>query len=690
MNIKETSFKIRRRCYNGAIGLGSVFKREYVFIIEQSLDDTNQENGLIKYSKYIDFCCDEKLGSSNLAKINVEIPYLVDSDKINKFNELITKIRSDGNYKYNETHYSKDRFDLKRLHYMDIIIDGEEYETDDESILDIINDIVDFQKYDELLDNYYQNIYDYMKKSIAVSQEERLKILREGERKHREKWKTLSRSEFREIFNQVECCVNRNYSEEENISSIKNFIFEFATKLNYLETKSDSRFVPYGRMLFLREEFTNNLNNKQYLDALYNLGDYLTDSRIQTEYGNNSLEIVNNNKEYFDEDVICTEEKQILLDMVKEFDNKLNNKFQNFSVNSIPDNLKDFISFDDDGYVLAKQKLPVELESNYNSFIENYYSNDNKIVNNIVNKIIELPYNTETTIAQLINYKPEVAFVSPMTQGIISNAVRKKCRSNNIELEEANDSFDGLAYYIKFKKNNSKTTKIESEKINSLTQEEFQKLFEQDENKKFIRLIIPAHFVSSIIPSVNSDMNLIGKGNLDLTPEEVSLLKIYARELQAKINDYSKHQYVYSDKEYRELFEQDENKAFVRLIIPKDDYTGEAELNLIGKLPQDYSLDEIIRMKTYSSNIYDHIIDPNDIDSTVEVLVNVIDELSKGTEISISQILGNHLEDYETKELFKINQDVINVCREKGINLNFDKYKDRVVGLPYSIPFIKE
>lgn len=626
MNIKETIFKIRRRCYNGDIGLGSVFKREYVFIIEQSLDDTNQENGLIKYSKYIDFCCDEKLGSSNLAKINVEIPYLVDSDKINKFNELITKIRSDGNYKYNETHYSKDRFDLKRLHYMDIIIDGEEYETDDESILDIINDIVDFQKYDELLDNYYQNIYNYMKKSIAISQEERLKILREGERKHREKWKKLPRSSFREIFDQVKSYVDRNYSEEENISSIKNFINEFSFKLNYLETESDSRFVPYGRMIFLREEFTKNLNENKYLDALFDLGDYLVDTRISL---NNSPEIVNKNKEYFDEDIICNEEKQVLLDMIKEFNDKLNNRIQKSSTNSIPDNLKDYISFDEDGYAFAKQKLPKELESDYNTFVENYYSNDNKVVNNIVNKITELPYNTETTIAQLINYKPEVAFVSPMTQGIISNAVRNKCRSNNIDLKETDDSLGGLAYYVKFKK-------IQSNKENVLNDSI------QENN------IIDA-------PSPNNQKK-----------------------------------YVYSDKEYRELFEQDENRAYVRLIIPKDDYTGEDELNLIGKLPQDYSLDEIIRMKTYSSNIFEHIIDPNDIDSTVEALVNVIDELPKGTEISLANILGNHFKDFDTIRLFEINEKVIGICKEKGISLNFDKYANWETGLPYNIPFIKE
>ncbi len=117
--------------------------------------------------------------------------------------------------------------------------------------------------------------------------------------------------------------------------------------------------------------------------------------------------------------------------------------------------LKNFVSFDENGYAFANQELPSELKSDYNTFIKNYYANDNnKVVNNIVNKIREIPYNTETSVAQLINYKPEVAFVSPLTQGIIINAVEKKCNDYNIKLEFSSDSFGGLAYFEKFKKIN--------------------------------------------------------------------------------------------------------------------------------------------------------------------------------------------------------------------------------------------
>ena len=57
--------------------------------------------------------------------------------------------------------------------------------------------------------------------------------------------------------------------------------------------------------------------------------------------------------------------------------------------------------------------------------------------------------------------------------------------------------------------------------------------------------------------------------------------------------------------EYIELFKVDDNRAFINLIIPKDEF-GE-ELNLIGKLPKDFTLEEIIRMKKYSQKLFKEI-----------------------------------------------------------------------------------
>lgn len=60
---------------------------------------------------------------------------------------------------------------------------------------------------------------------------------------------------------------------------------------------------------------------------------------------------------------------------------------------------------------------------------------------------------------------------------------------------------------------------------------------------------------------------------------------------------------TYSD--YKKLFQRDENGSFVNLIIPASNY-GE-ELNLIGKLPKDFSVDEVVRMKKYSADMFDLI-----------------------------------------------------------------------------------
>lgn len=58
-------------------------------------------------------------------------------------------------------------------------------------------------------------------------------------------------------------------------------------------------------------------------------------------------------------------------------------------------------------------------------------------------------------------------------------------------------------------------------------------------------------------------------------------------------------------KEYLELFRVDSQGAFVNLIIPASN--GEEELNLIGKLPSEFSIDEIIRMKKYSADMFEQV-----------------------------------------------------------------------------------
>ena len=54
--------------------------------------------------------------------------------------------------------------------------------------------------------------------------------------------------------------------------------------------------------------------------------------------------------------------------------------------------------------------------------------------------------------------------------------------------------------------------------------------------------------------------------------------------------------------EYSELFRRDENGRFINLVIPANDRHG--ELNLINKAPEDFTLDDVIRMKTYANLMF--------------------------------------------------------------------------------------
>lgn len=57
-----------------------------------------------------------------------------------------------------------------------------------------------------------------------------------------------------------------------------------------------------------------------------------------------------------------------------------------------------------------------------------------------------------------------------------------------------------------------------------------------------------------------------------------------------------------SYEEYKRTFEKDEKGCFINLIIPGDEQNE--ELNLIGKNPSEFSIDEIVRMKKYSEQLY--------------------------------------------------------------------------------------
>lgn len=78
------------------------------------------------------------------------------------------------------------------------------------------------------------------------------------------------------------------------------------------------------------------------------------------------------------------------------------------------------------------------------NLIENVYD--------ITFKIYNLQKGTTTTIAKLIDYKPEVSFVEPIIQGKISRCVKESCKRIEIRLESNKDKIGGLAYFNEFTK----------------------------------------------------------------------------------------------------------------------------------------------------------------------------------------------------------------------------------------------
>ena len=91
-------------------------------------------------------------------------------------------------------------------------------------------------------------------------------------------------------------------------------------------------------------------------------------------------------------------------------------------------------------------------------------NNNVKLTSDIIEKIKKLPFSTETTIAELINYNPEENFIDPMEQMSILRKVCTLAEENNICLEKNMEEKGGLGFFTKFKKNESINNEF---KINS-------------------------------------------------------------------------------------------------------------------------------------------------------------------------------------------------------------------------------
>lgn len=77
----------------------------------------------------------------------------------------------------------------------------------------------------------------------------------------------------------------------------------------------------------------------------------------------------------------------------------------------------------------------------------------NNLLSKLTKKIIEMPADVDTSIAQLMNLdNNSVAMVEPLLQGEIFNLLMTVCEKMNIKIEVNNDEFGGLGYHYKFKK----------------------------------------------------------------------------------------------------------------------------------------------------------------------------------------------------------------------------------------------
>ena len=77
----------------------------------------------------------------------------------------------------------------------------------------------------------------------------------------------------------------------------------------------------------------------------------------------------------------------------------------------------------------------------------------NKQIFEIMTKVINLSEETESTIAQLINYNSNENNVSLSMQERIYEMIMEICKKININIERINnEELSGLAYYYKFKK----------------------------------------------------------------------------------------------------------------------------------------------------------------------------------------------------------------------------------------------
>lgn len=111
---------------------------------------------------------------------------------------------------------------------------------------------------------------------------------------------------------------------------------------------------------------------------------------------------------------------------------------------------------------------------------------------------------------------------------------------------------------------------------------------------------ISSKFFSKIKDTTIELQCMCGEDEMVGLPYNIPYIKIL--DLDKLMDDFMENNSQISYEEYKKIFAKDENGCFINLIIPKDEENE--ELNLIGKNPSEFSVDEIIRMKKYSGQLY--------------------------------------------------------------------------------------
>ena len=143
--------EISKRHYNGDFGVGSIFEEKYNFDIKENLCISNSTKS---------FCNNDNFGENILSTINLSIPFILKDNDNQKLSEIIISIQNNSCYLYNKEHYNKDVFDFNRYNYIDIIINGINYEIleKDNAILDSLKQILKIDEIDKILGSTLNNI----------------------------------------------------------------------------------------------------------------------------------------------------------------------------------------------------------------------------------------------------------------------------------------------------------------------------------------------------------------------------------------------------------------------------------------------------------------------------------------------------------------------------------------------------